>query len=109
MTASPLRLQRTRKKGGGYLWPGMDKGNVFISNSLPVVYVGRPTIWGSMFQLNEGYSREQSVNSYVAWVELQPSPFFDAVKRILKGKNLACWCPLDQPCHADILLAIANK
>jgi hypothetical protein len=27
----------------------------------------------------------------------------------LKGKNLACWCPLDQPCHADILLELANK
>jgi hypothetical protein len=22
----------------------------------------------------------------------------------LKGKNLACWCPLDAPCHADALL-----
>ena len=27
----------------------------------------------------------------------------------LKGKNLACWCPLDRPCHADILSEIANK
>lgn len=27
----------------------------------------------------------------------------------LKGKNLACWCPLDKPCHADILLKYANK
>lgn len=26
----------------------------------------------------------------------------------LRGKNLACWCPLDQPCHADVLLEIAN-
>jgi hypothetical protein len=26
----------------------------------------------------------------------------------LRGKDLACWCPLDQPCHADVLLAIAN-
>lgn len=26
----------------------------------------------------------------------------------LKGKNLACFCPLDSPCHADILLKIAN-
>lgn len=25
----------------------------------------------------------------------------------LRGKNLACWCPLDAPCHADILLQIA--
>jgi len=27
----------------------------------------------------------------------------------LRGKDLACWCPLDQPCHADVLLEIANK
>ena len=26
----------------------------------------------------------------------------------LKGKNLSCFCPLDQPCHADILLKLAN-
>ena len=26
----------------------------------------------------------------------------------LRGKNLACWCALDQPCHADVLLDIAN-
>lgn len=27
----------------------------------------------------------------------------------LAGKNLACWCPPDQPCHADVLLEIANQ
>ena len=27
----------------------------------------------------------------------------------LRGKNLACWCSLDQPCHADILLELANS
>jgi hypothetical protein len=27
----------------------------------------------------------------------------------LRGKDLACWCPLDQPCHADVLLEIANR
>jgi len=27
----------------------------------------------------------------------------------LAGKDLACWCRLDQPCHADVLLAIANR
>lgn len=27
----------------------------------------------------------------------------------LKGKNLACFCPLNKPCHADILLKYANK
>ncbi len=27
----------------------------------------------------------------------------------LSGRDLACWCPLDQPCHADVLLELANK
>ena len=32
----------------------------------------------------------------------------DDIKHSLRGKNLACWCRLDQPCHADVLLEIAN-
>lgn len=32
----------------------------------------------------------------------------DDVRRELAGKNLACWCPLREPCHADVLLEIAN-
>ena len=30
------------------------------------------------------------------------------IRQELGGKNLACWCPLDQPCHADVLLELAN-
>jgi hypothetical protein len=35
-------------------------------------------------------------------------PFREAVES-LRGKDLACWCPLDQPCHADVLLEVANQ
>lgn len=31
-----------------------------------------------------------------------------AALETLRGKNLACWCPLGQPCHADVLLELAN-
>ena len=31
------------------------------------------------------------------------------VRLELRGKDLACWCPLDAPCHADVLLDIANS
>lgn len=27
----------------------------------------------------------------------------------LIGKNLACWCKPGQPCHADVLLELANR
>ena len=33
----------------------------------------------------------------------------DRIRNELAGFDLACWCPLDQPCHADVLLEIANR
>ena len=39
----------------------------------------------------------------------------DEIRAELAGKNLACWCPLTDadgnrvPCHADVLLEIANQ
>jgi hypothetical protein len=38
-----------------------------------------------------------------ATVALEPSKI-----ELLRGMDLACWCPLDQPCHADVLLELAN-
>lgn len=35
-------------------------------------------------------------------------PTIDEVRRDLAGRDLCCWCPLGQPCHADVLLEIAN-
>lgn len=31
-----------------------------------------------------------------------------AIRHALKGRVLACWCSVGTPCHADVLLAIAN-
>jgi hypothetical protein len=31
-----------------------------------------------------------------------------AARAELAGRDLACWCPADHPCHADVLLDIAN-
>jgi hypothetical protein len=33
----------------------------------------------------------------------------DDVKLELRGRDLACYCPLDEPCHADVLLEVANE
>lgn len=30
------------------------------------------------------------------------------IREHLAGHDLACWCPLDQPCHADVLLELSN-
>lgn len=33
----------------------------------------------------------------------------DAAILSLKGKNLSCWCRLDEKCHADLLIELANR
>lgn len=95
----PKRIQRKRTKG----W------------RMPpnTVYVGRGTKWGNPFKLSEGYSRKDAVWWFKQMIFVCPQ-YRERAKRELKGKNLACWCPLEDkngnriPCHADVLLRIAN-
>ncbi len=69
------------------------------------VYVGRPTPWGNPFRAGVGIfeTAMEAVTGYRAWVESYPLDL-----EPLRGKDLVCWCPLDQPCHADVLLELAN-
>ena len=50
-------------------------------------------------------ARAESVEAYKRNIGL----LTNAVVQELRGKNLACWCPLDKPCHADVLLELANR
>jgi len=75
------------------------------------VYVGRPTKYGNPFKVkrNDGLIfREAAIRMYERHLrnELIKDPhFLDE----LKGKDLACWCPLDKPCHADVILKILGE
>ncbi len=107
----PERVRLSRKKG----W------------KLPpdTVSVARPGRWGNPFsvapELAPGtpvgtrYTAmptvREAVAAYRRWIELDPAGQEVARKarRELRGKNLACWCPLDGPCHAEVLLDIANR
>ena len=86
------------------------------------IYVGRPTKWGNPFKViskRHGYQRTQSAAHFEDWLYRAGTVEVDGVYGSgagyrmsvideLAGKNLACWCPLDQPCHADALLSLAN-
>jgi len=66
------------------------------------VYVGRPSKWGNPFCT---WIHPDAVELYEDWLrgELVGRPdFLDE----LKGKDLACWCALGRPCHADVILKI---
>lgn len=71
------------------------------------VYVGRPTKWGNPWTIKE-YGREDALRLYESWLreEILLDPDF---LEPLKGKDLACWCPLDKPCHADVILKVLGE
>ncbi|EIE99795.1 DUF4326 domain-containing protein [Saccharomonospora glauca] len=79
--------------------------------ALPVgaVYVGRPTRFGNPFRCAATpAARAAAVARYRAWITGRPD-LLAAARTELAGRDLACWCPLDgHPCHADVLLTIAN-
>jgi hypothetical protein len=94
---TPQRIQRKRTKG----WR-MPEG---------AVYVGRGSQWGNPYTVAEMGSRRSAVAAYVRSWLADPIRLVKASHVIseLKGKDLACWCPDGEPCHADVLLDIANE
>ena len=74
------------------------------------VYVGRPTRWGNPYKVSKTQSAAECVRLYRAmWLDYIVRGYDVHIKRDLGGKDLACFCPLDRPCHADVLIELANK
>jgi uncharacterized protein DUF4326 len=52
---------------------------------------------------------EDAVECYRIWLTEGPGmTILDLARTELRGKNLACWCKPGDPCHADVLLELAN-
>ena len=88
------------------------------------VNVARPGSWGNPFVVGEDGTREHCVELYAllaggylcltSKVGLEPQKRAAAMLRTrlheIRGRDLACWCRLDGlPCHADVLLLLANE
>jgi hypothetical protein len=116
-TEAPRRIQLRRVKG--YRKP------------VGAVVVARPTKWGNAWKVgstgwtvnpDRTINREshapltaaQAVEVYRNSTATDPD-LVEIIRRELRGKDLACWCPLEDafgnrvPCHADVLLEIANS
>lgn len=115
----PKRIQRSRAKG----W----------RQPHAAVYVGRPSRWGNPFIVGETYLTSEILAPSRIPTWRDPGEYYGIVvercpdvetairwysERIeaidpdwlgpLRDRDLVCWCPLDQPCHADVLLELAN-
>lgn len=92
--AARIRLRRTR---GWRKPPG-------------AVVVSRPSRWGNPFRVGVDGDAARCVELYRRALARGELPFTaDDVGRELAGSDLACWCRLCDPCHADVLLTLANR
>lgn len=85
------------------------------------VKVDRTTIYGNPFRADGddpcGFLPGPAVDAFRRWLTRVPGPGEAVTQRArllaglpkLRGKNLACWCRIGAPCHADVLLEIANS
>lgn len=88
------------------------------------VYVARPSRWGNPYRVGAQVAMLDNtfgdmpihevhitpalaVALYRAYIEEQPWLVAQA-RDELAGKTLCCWCPPYRPCHADVLLELAN-
>lgn len=108
MSESPKRVQLRRSKG----WRKPEGA----------IVVARPTRWGNPWRVHAvlfgapgGWplipiTPPLAVALYRTALEVGALPYTSSdVRAELAGRDLACWCPTSQPCHADVLLSIANE
>lgn len=103
----PLRIWRRRIKG----WK-MPENTVSVT---------RPGLWGNPFGVHpEDGGQAAAVKMFEDWLSDEPGSGYaqteperrDWIRRnihVLRGKNLACYCKPGTPCHADVLIRLANE
>lgn len=131
MTSAPRRVQLRRTKG----WRKPDDAVVVarpsvLGNPFHVVHVHDPIApWQVVYRPHPNVDRSgvesfvsehvtkaeavrDAVDAYDDWATVGPNHYWRVQCFIddwkLAGRDLACWCPLDQPCHADVVLRLAN-
>jgi hypothetical protein len=121
VTAPPKRIQLRRTKG----WR-LPEGAVKVDRSTDFGNPWRVERWPDgpgWFVRGPGDRRtdrfdtedEATAESVVLFRRLLDSGTYNAQRRVVKirevlrGKDLACWCAEGAPCHADVLLEVANS
>ena len=86
------------------------------------VIVTRPSRWGNPFRVGDTarivtrdtardvhvVDAAHAVRLFEEYVDANASELVPLIREQLAGKDLACWCRLGFPCHADVLLRLAN-
>jgi hypothetical protein len=113
----PVRLQLSRAKGFNLQAVSMSR------NGLPALNVARPGPLGNPFVVGEDGTRAECVHlhrmmlggflgiSTQASIESQRLVirYIAENLKVLRNRNVACWCPPDAACHGDSYLELLNR
>lgn len=116
---TPVRLRLSRAKGFSL------QALSIATNGLTAVKVDRTSRWGNPFTAqafwDAGYkgsietANANCVGAFKAWMIGESHWAHGGVLpekpdlAPLRGKNLACWCDHGLPCHATVLIELANR
>lgn len=121
MADRPVRLRLSRRKGFNL------QAHSQAVNGLPAVNVARGPgrKWGNPWKIGmqrchgsgAEFESEAVPDNATATrffsdmlrLTKRAYPSNDEIRSELRGKNLACWCKPGEPCHADVLLQLANE
>lgn len=115
----PQRVQLSRKAGFN-----LQQASKKL-NGLPAKRITRPGPWGNPFTIDDTAAKYgldpdaaqvKAVELCGLWLrgkldeKLSPGdpPSRADIRAELAGHNLACWCRPGTPCHADVLIELAN-
>lgn len=90
-------------------WPTEQTGRYYAARLFGLWMEGPRRVeslrrWGPTLEFVEGWIGGTAYMEGVGVIDVPMRPDITP----LRGRDLACWCPLDQPCHADVLLELAN-
>lgn len=104
-----IKLRRTagwRKPPGAVVCTRSSKlwGNPFrIGDPIPEPWSLLPQYEGRLVEDNA-----MAVELFDSHVQISPG-FKELIRMELAGKDLCCFCGLDEPCHVDVYLRVANE
>jgi hypothetical protein len=99
MPPNTVKVDRTSQWGNPFVIGKVSPGKSVLGAGTPSELCGVPV-----------RDRAQAIELFRKWIysESNLAGEWRRSVRALRGKNLACWCPLGGPCHAEILLSLAN-
>ena len=108
MTSRPIRLQLSRRKGFNL------QAASRAANGLQAVVVARPSRYCNPYVIGRDGTRQECIEMHrrelaLRWANPTLRPLLRKQLEELRGKNLACWCRIGEPCHGDTWLELAGR